>query len=346
MPKNVSAMGKTKKRESPSGSAAAPLSAVSAVAPVAPVFLARLFGWSMLAVLAAFLFNNVLKIAWGFPPLSAALEGDGRAFAMLAVYAAFLCLGGAAAMRHRQTSLRRDAQLIGDFNIYLVRAFFWAVLLVGIVDATIAFLRVEKVLPILFEDWLARELGRARFVGPFIHIPLVIAGFVLAAFTRTLGFIWLAVLIVAAELLIVISRFVFSYEQALMGDLVRYWYAALFLFASAYTLLEDGHVRVDVLYAGFERAKKGLVNAWGAILLGLSTCWTIILIGFGGKQSIINSPVANMEVSQTGGTGMFIKYQMAAFLGIFAITMFIQFISSFFDSIADYRREAEGERSV
>ena len=30
-----------------------------------------------------------------------------------------------------------------------------------------------------------------------------------------------------------------------MGDLVRFWYAALF-FASAYTLKEDGHVRVDV----------------------------------------------------------------------------------------------------
>ena len=34
-----------------------------------------------------------------------------------------------------------------------------------------------------------------------------------------------------------------------MGDLVRYWYAALFLFASAYTLYQNGHVRVDVFYA-------------------------------------------------------------------------------------------------
>ena len=57
---------------------------------------------------------------------------------------------------------------------------------------------------------------------------------------------------VAAELLIVISRFIFSYEQAFMADLVRFWYGALFLFASAYTLLEEGHVRVDVLYAAFK----------------------------------------------------------------------------------------------
>ena len=41
-----------------------------------------------------------------------------------------------------------------------------------------------------------------------------------------------------------------------MGDLVRYWYAGLFLFASAYTLYEDGHVRVDILYQGLKEKTK------------------------------------------------------------------------------------------
>ena len=167
----------------------------------------------------------------------------------------------------------------------------------------------------------------------------------MAAFTRTLGFLWLALLIVAAELLIVISRFVFSYEQAFMADLVRYWYAALFLFSSAYTLFEDGHVRVDVFYAGFKNRTRGYVNAIGTLLLGITTCWVIIYIGFDGKASIINSPVANFEVTQTGSVGMFIKYQMAAFLGVFAITMLVQFVSYLFEAIADYREE-DGKRQV
>ena len=50
-------------------------------------------------------------------------------------------------------------------------------------------------------------------------------------------------MVVLAEFAIVVSRFVFSYEQAYMGDLVRFWYAALFLFASAYALSHEGHVR-------------------------------------------------------------------------------------------------------
>ena len=53
----------------------------------------------------------------------------------------------------------------------------------------------------------------------------------------------------------------------------------------------------------------------------------------------------NFEITQTGGTGMFVKYQMAAYLGIFAITMLLQFVSYFFESIADYRDEP-GKREV
>ena len=55
-----------------------------------------------------------------------------------------------------------------------------------------------------------------------------------------MGFIWVAVLVVGREFLIVLSRFIFQYEQAFQGDLVRFWYAALYLFASAYALIHEG----------------------------------------------------------------------------------------------------------
>ncbi|MCB1349113.1 MAG: TRAP transporter small permease subunit, partial [Maritimibacter sp.] len=158
-------------------------------------------------------------------------------------------------------------------------------------DASIAFLRSEGLTVTLFGDALGQSLTRSNFIGPWIHVPLIVIGFLLALVTRTLGFPWLALLIVAAELLIVLSRFVFSYEQALMGDLVRYWYAALFLFASAYTLYEEGHVRVDILYAGLGRTTRGYLNAQGTILLGLTTAWVILWIAFNGPQSIVNAPV-------------------------------------------------------
>ncbi len=300
----------------------------------------RAAGWSVLGFLAAFLIENVLDVGFGIP-VSRAIFSDGGAAATLPLAAYVICVGlvNFLVFRGPETTLRADARRVHNFNVYLIRACFWSVLLIGIADVTIAFMRVEKLLILFVDADMVRSLGLARFVGSYVHIPLVITGFVIAYFTRTLGFAWLALLIVLAELSIVVSRFVFSYEQALMGDLVRYWYAALFLFASAYTLFDEGHVRVDVLYAGFGKRTRGFINAWGSILLGMSTSWVILAIGFNGHQSIINSPLMNFEITQTGGVGMFIKYQMAAFLGIFAITMLIQFVSYLFESVADFRGE-------
>ena len=312
-----------------------------------PAPIARLFGWGMLAVLAGFAINNVLVVGWDTPSLRDILSGNAGAAAgtTIGVYAGCLALAAAYVLRTPTRALRWDAARIHAFNSYIIRACFWIVLLCGVVDSVIALMRVESLFDGLVSEDLARDLGRVQFVGPYIHIPLMIVGLIIALFTRTLGFHWMALMIVVAELAIVISRFGFSYEQALMGDLVRYWYAALFLFASAFTLFEDGHVRVDVLYAGFGHTRRGFINAWGSIFLGMSTTWVILYIGFNGKQSIINSPVVNLEVTQSGTTGMFIKYQMAAFLGIFAMTMLIQFVSYFFESVADWRNEP-GRREV
>ena len=202
----------------------------------------------------------------------------------------------------------------------------------------VSFLRVEGLLAGVVGEDLTKKLGRQQFRGSYLHLPLLGAALVTAAFTRTLGFIWLSLLIVAAELAIVITRFVFSYEQAFMGDLVRFWYGALFLFASAYTLLQEGHVRVDIFYTNFTARKKGLVNAFGSILLGLSFSWTILLVGMKNKSAMINMPIAKFEVSQSG-YGLYVKYWMAGFLAIFAITMAIQFVSYFLDAVADCREE-------
>jgi len=214
-------------------------------------------------------------------------------------------------------------------------------LFVGVADMAISFLRVEGLLGEVVNPELVKQLGRSTYRGLYVHYPLIALGFVFAMFTRTLGFHWLALLIVIAELTIVITRFIFSYEQAFMGDLVRFWYAALFLFASAYTLLEEGHVRVDVFYAGLSRRAKGTVNAFGAIFLGMSLCWTIIILGFKGKASIIYGPLSNFEVSQSG-FGMYTKYLMAGFLAVFAITMLIQFVSQMFEAYADNRGDPGG----
>lgn len=236
--------------------------------------------------------------------------------------------------------LRQDAKLYSRIAAFIVRAAFWSVFLVGLVDMLISFLRVEDFLHLFVGSRFTTQLGIPSFRGSYIHVPLIMLAIVIASLTRTLGFIWLALLIVAAEFIIVITRFIFSYEQSFMGDLVRFWYAGLFLFASAYTLLHDGHVRVDVLYANFSEKGKALTNTFGSLLLGLPLCWNILVQGLSGKGSIINGPLLNFEISQSG-FGMYTKYLMAAYLLVFSVSMAVQFVSFILSNIANYRGDSE-----
>ncbi|MEH6628371.1 MAG: TRAP transporter small permease subunit [Motiliproteus sp.] len=324
--------------------------------------LARVFACSIVAVTILFLFNDYL-IFWqgwpglvellshnqwlGFSPLKAPL-GEAQlahGWMQLASYLGALLLVVGYVMITPQRGLRRDAASLSAFAAYVIRGAFWMVFIVGFTDMLISLLRVEGVLSSLTGDEIARSLGRPQFRGTYVHYPLVLFSFVVALFSRSLGFTWLALLVVIAEFQIVIFRFVFSYEQAFMGDLVRFWYAALFLFASAHTLLIEGHVRVDVLYAHFSVRAKAWANTLGLLLLGLPLCWIILTMGMWGKGSSINSPLLSFEISQSG-YGMYVKYLMVAYLVFFAFSMIVQFCSYLLNNIADLRDEPGREKPV
>ena len=305
----------------------------------------RYLGWFFVTILFAFLINVYLNFWLGWPGAAAALEG-GSALGWVQVLLYLLAILGPLpwVLVSKSRSLRRDSLTMTAMAAYIVRASFWAVFLVGLADAALSFLRVEGLLQAVVGEQLTQDLGRSQFRAPIVHMPLIVLSLLIAIRAKGLGFTWLALLVVLAELQIVISRFVFSYEQAFMGDLVRFWYGSLFLFASAHTLIEDGHVRVDVLYASFSTRTKGLINAAGALFLGIPLCWVVLAIGFGQKSSIITKPLLVFEVTQAG-FGMYVKYLLAGCLGIFAITMMIQFASYLLEGIADYRGDP-GKRRV
>ena len=330
----------------------------SAPYPTAMTTLARAFAWAVVATTFAYVLSSYLTYWWRWPGVPAILEHfgvlpgsgpalTGGALALGLIQGAFYVLSvlgaWAYAARSATRPLRADAESISEVAAFVVRTAYWAVLLVGVADVVISFLRVEDLLKGIVGDHLASELGRSQFRGLYVHTPLLVVSVIIAAFTRGVSFVWLALLVVAAEMQIVVTRFIFSYEQAFMGDIVRFWYAALFLLASAYTLREEGHVRVDVLYAGFHQRTKGRVNMLGSVLLGIIFCWIVLYLGTASRSSVIVGPLLTFEVSQSG-FGMYVKYLMAALLGIFAISMMIQFASYLLDSYADARGEPGGRQ--
>jgi TRAP-type mannitol/chloroaromatic compound transport system permease small subunit len=313
-----------------------------------PIFL-RVFSYSILAFTFIFLANNVLTIwfdwpglkqlfshygLFGFKKLSTPLSGSvlNLCFIQLLFYFLSFIVVLIYVFKSINQTLETDAKILTNITAYIVRSSFWAVLIVGIVDFLISFLVVEKLAEPIFNEAIKINLVIPSFRITFIHFPLILLSFVIGYFTRSVGFIWLAVLVVGSEFLIVLSRFIFQYEQAFQGDLVRFWYAALYLFASAYALIHEGHVRVDVLYTGFSERKKAWTNAIGSFVFGIPLCLIILFLGMGGKASIINGPVISFEITQQGSNGLYLLYLMAVYLAVFAVTMLIQFTSYFMDS--------------
>lgn len=322
----------------------------------------RAIALTIVALALAFIFNNYL-IFWrdwpgitnlfsqqgwfGFEPLQKPLEKEAitLGWLQLASYLALIVIVAGYVLMTRDRPLRVDSARLSALASYIIRVAFWAVLLIGLIDSVISFLHVEGLLTGVVGDELGKELGQSRFRGTFVHYPLILVSLVIAYFVRTLGFTWLALLVVLAEFQIVIVRFIFSYEQAFLGDLVRFWYAALFLFASAYTLLEEAHVRVDVLYTGFTPRGKARINALGSILLGVPLCWTILALGMWSKATVINGPLLVFETTQSG-FGLYVKYLMAGFLAVYALSMMVQFTSYFLSNLAELRGEPDDQQAA
>jgi len=309
----------------------------------------RVFSYSILAMTFVFLINNVLTVwfdwpgvknlfshygLFGFKKLSKPLSDSVLNFAFLQLffYLISVLLVIFYVNRSIKQTLTADSEILSKITAYIIRSSFWAVLIVGIADLIISFLVVEKLVEPLFGEYLKIKLVVPAFRITFVHFPLILLSFVVGYFTRSVGFIWLAVLVVASEFFIVLSRFIFEYEQAFQGDLVRFWYSALYLFASAYALIHEGHVRVDVLYTGFSERKKAWTNSIGSLILGIPLCLIVLFLGMGGKASIINGPVISFEITQQGSNGLYLLYLMAVYLAVFAVSMLIQFTSYFMSS--------------
>ena len=308
--------------------------------------LIRIIGYVIISITFVFLINNFLNYWADWPGIKKLLANYGLlgfeksknpisgslftySLFQLFLYIISIFLVVFFVFKTPNQNLDKDSEILSSLSAYIIRSAFWMVFMVGLVDLTISFLATEKLLIVIFNEQIHLNLISPPFRIKFVHLPLIFISMILGYFTRTLGFIWLAILVIFAEFSIVITRFIFSYEQAFMGDLVRFWYGALFLFASSHALIHEGHVRVDVLYTNFSDKARAWSNTIGSFLFGIPLCLTILFLGMSSKASIINSPLLSFEVTQKGSSGLYVKYLMAAFLAIFALSMLAQFTSYF-----------------
>ena len=78
-----------------------------------------------------------------------------------------------------------------------------------------------------------------------------------------------------------IMRYLFKSGSIAMQEMEWHLFAIVFLIGIAYTLKEDAHVRVDIVYDHLSTRTRALINIFGAFTLLIPLCWLIITGSFG-----------------------------------------------------------------
>lgn len=108
---------------------------------------------------------------------------------------------------------------------------------------------------------------------PLAGFAAALAGLIDRASGLALGAGILAgLLMLFAQAAVVLGRYVFGLSFSWLSELVTYGFAALFLLASAATLRDDGHVRVDILRPRFSPRGRAAIELAGAYLFIVPIC--------------------------------------------------------------------------
>ena len=78
---------------------------------------------------------------------------------------------------------------------------------------------------------------------------------------------WLSLLLVLVTFIIVLLRYVFDSGSIALQESTSYLHATVFLVGMAYTMQQDAHVRVDILYSRCSKQTKAWIDLFGALFL-------------------------------------------------------------------------------
>lgn len=128
----------------------------------------------------------------------------------------------------------------------------------------------------------------------------------LAAFVRTIdrlndavgrGVAWLTLAMVLITFAVVLLRYVFAIGWVWMQESYVWLHGVVFMLGAGYTLLHQGHVRVDIFYRDAAPRWKALVDLFGSLLLLLPVVGLIFWVSL----DYVADSWARLEESREAG---------------------------------------------
>ena len=94
------------------------------------------------------------------------------------------------------------------------------------------------------------------------------------------GVSWLLVIMVLNVFLVVVLRYVFSYGEVWLQETYVWMHSIVFLLGSGYTLLNNGHVRIDLVYSNASRRYKAVIDIIGTAIFAFPVLYFLFIKSF------------------------------------------------------------------
>lgn len=91
---------------------------------------------------------------------------------------------------------------------------------------------------------------------------------------------WLTLLMVLLTFSIVILRYGFNLGWIWLQEILIYFHVTVFTIGAAWTLQQNGHVRVDIFYADMPAKKRALTDLLGTLLFLVPFCIFLLVIAW------------------------------------------------------------------
>ena len=140
--------------------------------------------------------------------------------------------------------------------------------------------------------------------------------------------IWLILAATLVSAINALVRKIFNTSSNAFLEIQWYFFAASFLLAAAYTLLNNDHVKIDVIYARFSRRTQTLIAIFGFTVFLLPMCSAILWFGF---PFFYKGFISNEMSSNAGGL---IRWPVYAMLPLGFGLLWLQGVSELIKRIA------------
>lgn len=130
---------------------------------------------------------------------------------------------------------------------------------------------------------------------------------------------WLTLFMVLIMFGIVVMRYVFNEGSIAFQESVMYMHAIVFMLGAAFTLKNDGHVRVDIFYNKMSPRGKATVNFLGNLFFLLPLC---IFILWSSWEYVLSSWRIQESSREAGGLAW--VYLLKTSILIMAVLLILQ----------------------